>query len=246
MAVIIPALNESENLDFLLPLLRPLSVGQTLVCDNGSTDDTAAVTLRHGAEHVREPRRGYGAACFAGMRRLAPSRRIVVFVDADQGETATLLDRLVVPIQDGEADFVIGARVDDLREEGAATLPQRLCNRLMPALIRAGWGHRFTDLGPFRAVRRSALDAMNMQDRAYGWTIEMQIRAVELGLRIREVAIPHRKRRYGRNRISGTVRGVLLAAYWIVRTCGVMWVTRRRRQTRSDALGHRDHNGRAL
>lgn len=237
VAVIIPALNEARCLSTLLPMLKEMGLGQTLVCDNGSTDDTREIVEAHGAEWVYEPRRGYGAACFAGMRRLAPSSQTIVFLDADLSDDLTLLPSLVEPIASGESDFVIGARAAHLRERGSMTFPQIFANRLFPLLIKLGWGHSYADMGPFRAIGRASLEAISMRDRAYGWTIEMQIRAVELGLRIREIPVPYRKRR-GRSKISGTVRGVLLAAYWITRTCGALWLTKRSR-----LRGRGEHQG---
>lgn len=229
VAAIIPALDEAEALAALLPALARLPLGQMIVCDNGSTDNTRQVIERFGATWVFEPKRGYGAACYAGMDRLADSIDIVAFVDADQSRDVPLLASLVEPIARNEADFVIGARVRELRETAAATLAQRFGNWLMPKLIRWGWGHTFADLGPFRAIRRCSLEAMGMRDRAYGWTIEMQIRAVELGLRIRELRVPHRRRVHGRDKICGSVRGVALATYWIIRTCAWLWLTKSRR-----------------
>ena len=229
ISVIIPALNEAENLDTLLPELSALGFGQILICDNGSTDETRNVVERHGATWVYEPKRGYGAACYAGMEQLDPNSAIVLFMDADLSHDVELINRLADPIERDEADFVLGARDFALRESGSTTLSQRFANRLFPYLMYLGWGHRYQDMGPFRAIRRTSLDSVNMQDRAYGWTIEMQIRAVELGLRIREIAVPHRKRKYGRSKITGTVRGVALAAYWIILTCGRLWLTKRRR-----------------
>ena len=229
VAVVIPALNEAPNLDILLPQLSTVSVGQMLVCDNGSTDATRGISETHGAHWVYEPRRGYGAACAAGIARLAPAITIVAFMDADLSDDAALLGELVAPITSGECDLVLGAREPDLRERGSTTLAQRFANWLFPTLIKLGWGHAYSDLGPFRAIRRSSLEAIDMQDRAFGWTIEMQIRAVELGLGIREIAVPYRKRQLGESKISGTIRGVLTTAYWITRTCAVLWLTKRRR-----------------
>jgi len=229
VALIIPALNEEKNLTELLPQLAAMGLGQVLVCDNGSTDSTRGVVEAAGATWVYEPKRGYGAACYAGMRRLGDAIDVVAFLDADLSDDASRLPDLVAPILRDDCDLVIGARAAALREPGSTTIPQRFANWLMPLMIRLGWGHRFTDLGPFRAIRRTSLDAIDMQDRAYGWTIEMQIRAVELGLRIREVPVAHRNRRHGKSKISGTIRGVALAAYWIIRTCTVLWWTKRRR-----------------
>jgi glycosyltransferase involved in cell wall biosynthesis len=229
VAVIIPALNEAESLQGLLPLLASSSLGQILVCDNGSTDATRELVEAYNASWVYEPKRGYGAACFAGVQRLAPSIEIVVFMDADLSDDVVSLPKLVEPVAGDESDLVLGARVPRRRETGSTTLAQRFANRLFPALIKLGWGYRYTDLGPFRAIRRSSLEAIGMADRAFGWTIEMQIRAVELGLRIREIPVAYRKRQRGRSKISGTTGGVLRAAYWISRTCALLWLTKRRR-----------------
>ena len=228
VAVIIPALNEAKSLTRLLPQLARMGLGTILVCDNGSTDTTRAVTEAHRAEWVYEPMRGYGSACWAGMERLAPHVEIVVFLDADLSDDPTLLPELAAPILRDECDFVVSTRVASLRERGAMTFPQRVANVLFPVLIRWGWGFRYTDMGPFRAIRKSSLDRIGMKDRAFGWTIEMQIRAVELGLRIRELPVPYRKRE-GRSKISGTIRGATLAAYWIIRTCAMLWFTKRKR-----------------
>jgi glycosyltransferase involved in cell wall biosynthesis len=228
VAVIVPALNEAQSLSALLPVLKEMQLGQIIICDNGSTDDTRKIVETNGALWVHEAKRGYGAACFAGMEHLASSSRIVVFLDADLSDDASLLRSLVEPIANDECDFVVGSRVARLREPGSMTFPQVFANWLFPLFIRGGWGYRYTDMGPFRAIRRSSLEAVDMQDRAYGWTIEMQIRAVELSLRIRELPVSYRKRT-GRSKISGTIRGVVLAAYWITRTCGMLWLTKRRR-----------------
>jgi glycosyltransferase involved in cell wall biosynthesis len=233
-AVIIPALNEARNLEVLLPELRRYNLAQILVCDNGSTDDTPQVVETLGAACVFEPRRGYGSACFAGMRRLAREIEIVVFIDADLSDDPRRLPDLVAAIARNECDLVIGARVRELREPQAAGFAQRFANRLFPILMRIGWGHRYRDMGPFRAIRRESLEAMNMRDRAYGWNIEMQIRAVEMGIRIREIPVPHRRREFGKSHISGNVRGVARAAYWITRTCVTMWMTKRRRFARGE------------
>ncbi len=228
-AVIIPSLNEAESLKDLLPILNKLSLRQILVCDNGSTDQTREVVDANGATWVYEPKKGYGAACFAGMQQLASDIEIVVFLDADLSDDPLLIRELVAPIVDGQCDFVLGSRVKRLREPGAMTVPQRFANWLFPVFIKIGWSHRYTDMGPFRAIRKSSLEAIDMQDRAYGWTIEMQIRAAELGLRIREIEVPYRKRPKGPSKVSGSIRGVILAAYWITRTCSGYWLTKKRR-----------------
>ena len=228
VAVVIPALNEAESLRTLLPTLRAMSLDQIIVCDNGSTDATREVVESNQCDWVYEPRRGYGAACFAGMRQLADTIHIVVFLDADLSDEPSRLLDLVSPIIAGECDFVVGTRESALREPGSMTFPQRVANIIFPTLLWIGWGFRYTDMGPFRAIARWALDRIDMKDRAYGWTIEMQIRAVEENLRILEIPVPYRKRK-GRSKISGTVRGVALATYWIIRTCAVLFVTKGRR-----------------
>jgi len=230
-AVIIPALNEAANLTILLRHLQTMKVGQILVCDNGSTDNTKRIVQDAGAQWVFESRRGYGAACFAGMGSLRNSIDIVAFLDADLSDDEQRLPDLVEPIANGAADFVVSARVPRLRQPGSMTFPQLVANALFPAFLRIGWGFHYTDLGPFRAIRRSALEQIGMKDRAYGWTIEMQIRAVELGLRIRELPVTYSKRG-GKSKISGTVHGTVRAAYWITRTCLGLWWTRRARRAR--------------
>ncbi|MHC5111076.1 MAG: glycosyltransferase family 2 protein, partial [Planctomycetota bacterium] len=147
-AVIIPALNEADSLRSLLPILSGMKLGQILVCDNGSTDDTPTVIGAHGATHIVEPVRGYGAACWAGMEALADTIDVVVFLDADLSDDPHLLPEFVRLIETGPLDFVVSSRVASLREPGAMTFPQRVANILMPFAIRVGWGFRYTDLGP--------------------------------------------------------------------------------------------------
>ena len=154
---------------------------------------------------------------------------MVVFLDADLSDDVSKLSELVTPILANDFDFVLGARVTSLRETGSETFPQRVANWLFPLMIRLGWGFKFSDMGPFRAIRRNCLDVMDMQDRAFGWTIEMQIRAVELGLRIKEIPVPYRKRSMGKSKISGSLIGASRAAYWIIKTCAWLWITKRRR-----------------
>lgn len=227
-AVIIPALNEAENLAVLVPELLACGVGQIIVGDNGSSDGSAEVAADCGASVAHEPRRGYGAACWAAMQRLREDIDVVVFLDADLADDHSLIGELVSPIAKDRIDLVIGARARRLRVQGSMTLPQVFGNLLATTLIRVGWGQRYTDLGPFRAIRRKCLDKIGMRDRAFGWTVEMQIRAVECDLRIAEIEVPYAKRR-GKSKISGTVKGVVLAGYWILGTCGWLWWTRKRR-----------------
>lgn len=215
IAVIIPALNEAPSIGRVLDDI-PEWVDDTIVADNGSHDETAAVAEAHGARVVREPRRGYGAACQAGIRALRQTD-VVVFLDGDYSDYPDEMAALVDPIASGQAEFVVGSRVLGRREPGALTIQARWGNWLTCTLLRLFWGIRFTDLGPFRAIRHDVLRALDMRDNDYGWTVEMQIKAAQRGLRCLEVPVRYR-RRIGRSKISGTVRGVIAAGTKILAT----------------------------
>jgi glycosyltransferase involved in cell wall biosynthesis len=217
VGVVIPALNEERSLAELLPILAGLGLGQVVVGDNGSTDGTTRVVNANGFDAVFEPRRGYGAACAAAIAALQTEIQIVVFIDADLADDPRRIVDLVVPIQADRADLVIGYRDPAMRAPGSMSVAQRFGNWLATRLIRLGWGMRYHDLGPFRAIARSALDSMQMRDRAYGWTVEMQVRAVQMNLRIEQIPVAYRKR-VGVSKISGTIRGVCLAGYYILTT----------------------------
>ncbi len=213
VAVVIPALNEERSIAGVLAAVPPW-VKQIIVVDNGSTDRTAQIALSTGAQVVYEPRRGYGAACLAGMAALQ-NPDVVVFLDADGSDDPRRMDRLVGPIARGDVDMVIGSRVLGGPEPGALSLPQRRGNALACWLMRLFWGVRYTDLGPFRAIRHRALRRLAMDARGYGWTIQMQLRTARLGLEVAEVPVPYR-RRIGISKISGTWRGVLGAGFKIL------------------------------
>ena len=238
VAVIIPALNEEASLPLVLADLP--RVGRVIVVDNGSSDGTAEVARRMGATVVAEPRRGYGAACLRGLAALgeavkggaAPPRsgdrsnarpsvaaapRVVVFLDADYSDYPELLPQLVRPILDGRADFVLGSRLAGVRQRGAMPPQSVFGNRLSCCLMRWLFGARYTDLGPFRAIDYPSLCRLNMVDRNFGWTVEMQIKAARAGLRIHEVAVPYRCR-VGKSKISGTLTGTVKAGYKILYT----------------------------
>jgi glycosyltransferase involved in cell wall biosynthesis len=214
--LIIPALNEERSLPHVLAQL-PIAVHTVIVVDNGSTDDTAEVAKKFGAIVVSEPRRGYGSACLAGIRALPADAEIVAFVDADFSDHPSDLDLVMAPIERGEADLVIGSRVLGTRERGALLPQARVGNWLAATTIHLLFGHRYTDLGPMRAVRRGALDRLGMRDLTFGWTVEMQVRALLSRLRVLEVPVSYR-RRIGRSKITGTLKGTLLAGWKILST----------------------------
>ncbi|MDQ3280182.1 MAG: glycosyltransferase family 2 protein [Acidobacteriota bacterium] len=219
-ALILPALDEEHAIGALLCAIDRTRVRDVIVGDNGSRDGTAEVARGYGAEVVHVAERGYGAACAGALTRLRDDVDVVLFMDADGSDDPAEMESLLAPIERNEADLVIGAR--RVVEKGALTPQQRFGNWLATRLITRLYGYRYSDLGPFRAIRRELLDRIAMRDRRYGWTVEMQIRALQLGARVTEVPVRYRKR-VGKSKISGTVRGVVLAGYWILRT---IWVNR--------------------
>lgn len=220
--LVIPALNEEDSIGEVLRHVPSHLISHIIVCDNASTDRTALVAAQYGAIVVRELERGYGAACLRGLteaRKYAPD--VIVFIDADYSDFPEEMSLLVAPILDGTADMVIGSRSlgDNIGQvEKGAFLPQaRFGNWLATTLIRLIWGVRFSDLGPFRAIRWDALERLEMRDRNFGWTVEMQIKAAQQCLRCTEVPVSYRTR-IGHSKITGTVKGTILAGYKILWT----------------------------
>ena len=216
ISIIIPAYNEESSIGLVLDALPQEKLHEIIVVDNGSTDATARVAQEHGARVVKEPRKGYGSACLKGIDELdAPD--IVVFIDGDFSDFPEEIVLLISPIETGEKDFVLGSRMI-LPKSQLALLPQaRYGNRLAVFLIKLFFKHEFTDLGPFRAIRYSSLMSIGMKDMDFGWTVEMQIKAVRNGLRIREVPVNYRKR-VGISKITGTVSGTFRAGTKIIYT----------------------------
>ena len=214
ISIIIPAYNEESSIGLVLDALPQEKLHEIIVVDNGSTDATARVAEEHGARVVKEPRKGYGSACLKGIDELdAPD--IVVFIDGDFSDFPEEIVLLIGPIETGEKDFVLGSRMI-LPKSQLALLPQaRYGNRLAVFLIKLFFKHEFTDLGPFRAIRYSSLMSIGMKDIDFGWTVEMQIKAVRYGLRIQEVPVNYLKR-IGISKISGTVLGTFRAGTKII------------------------------
>ncbi len=218
IGLILPALNEEQALATVLDALPRSRFARLLVVDNGSTDATSAVARAHGAEVVEEPRRGYGRACLTGLAALGEDTDVVVFMDADGSDAPEDLPRLLEPILSGEADFVVGSRAAGRAQAGSLRWAQRGGNRLAVALIRILYGFRYTDLGPFRAIRWGSLQALGMRNTNYGWTVEMQVKALKHRLRVREVPVTYRRRAGGKSKVSGTVSGAVRAGAKILWT----------------------------
>ena len=223
IGAVIPAHNEEDNIGAVVRALRAVSeprgqpaVDEVVVCDNASSDATAERAALAGARVVEQPQPGYGIACQTAIAAL-PAVDVVLFVDGDQAFDVRQSVDLLAAIADG-ADVVIGSRVLGTVEPGAMSAPQVLGNRVAAVLIRLLWGKRITDLGPFRAVRADALRRLDMRDAAYGWTVEMQVKAIQHGMNLVECPVDTRRRRFGKSKVGGTVRGVVGASVGILST----------------------------
>ena len=214
--VVIPVLDEERALPHVLRDIPRPPVRRVIVADNGSTDDTVEVAHRHGAEVVHEPERGYGAACLKALAHLsADPPDIVVFLDGDYSDHPDELPLLIGPILDGEADMTIGSRAAGRAERGALSPQQRVGNVIACGALRLLYDVDYTDLGPFRAIRWSTLESLGMEDRNFGWTVEMQIKAARQKVPYREVPVSYRAR-IGVSKVSGTVRGAVGAGVKIL------------------------------
>jgi glycosyltransferase involved in cell wall biosynthesis len=215
--LVIPAWNEETSLPLTLSRVPAGLFAEVVVADNGSTDRTAEVARRAGARVVTAPERGYGAACLAALATLPPGTGTVVFLQADASEDPAEAPLLLEPIEAGLADLVIGSRTLGRAEEGSLEPHQRFGNALATWLLRLLYGHSYTDLGPFRAIRLEALNRLQMRERRYGWTIEMQVKALEQGLRVLEVPVTY-SRRVGVSKVSGNLRASVHAGFTILFT----------------------------
>jgi glycosyltransferase involved in cell wall biosynthesis len=214
IALIMPAKDEAAALPVVLSTI-PRAVDQLLVVNNGSTDNTAEVASKCGAYVIEEPRSGYGRACLAGLKVLEKSPPdIVAFADADGSDDLARIFDLMDPLLNEEADLVLGKRIPE--ESGALSLQQRFGNRLATFLIKLLWGYRYEDLGPMRVIKWASLQTLEMSDQNYGWTIEMQIRALQRGLRIKEIPVPYRRRVAGSSKVSRNLSGSLRAGIKII------------------------------
>ncbi|NAY92096.1 glycosyltransferase [Muricauda sp. JGD-17] len=215
--VIIPAINEGDSIAKVVSGL-PSSVSEIIVVDNGSTDNTMQNAKKAGATVISENRRGYGFACLKGLDYVAKQSKapdIIVFIDGDYSDYPEEMDKVVAPILEDGVDFVIGARKKALREPGSMTPQQVFGNRLATFLMKILFGARFTDLGPFRAIKYEKLKKLDMKDQTYGWTVEMQLKVLRNNMTYIEVPVRY-KRRIGVSKVSGTVKGTIFAGVKIL------------------------------
>jgi glycosyltransferase involved in cell wall biosynthesis len=213
ISVVIPALDEEQAIGSVIQDVPGELVEEIIVADNGSTDDTVVRAEAAGARVVYEPRRGYGAACLAGAEATRNSE-IIVFLDGDYSDDPRQLPVVAGPVLEGKADLVVGSRLRGKLAKGSMPWHGRLGNRIIVLLVRLLYGAAITDLGSFRAIRRATLFDLHMEQLTYGWPVEMVVKAAKKGWRIQSVPVPYR-RRLGKSKVSGTVRGSIMAAYYM-------------------------------
>jgi glycosyltransferase involved in cell wall biosynthesis len=218
ISVVIPALNEEEPIAQVVREVVATKIPrEIIVVDNGSTDQTAERGRNAGARVVSAAR-GYGRACAAGVAAVSGECELIVFLDGDGSDVPQFMSALVEPIVNGTHDFVIGSRIRGKREPGSMNAQQLFAGYLAGFLIRALYGVRYTDMSPFRAIRRDALEKLTMREETYGWNLEMQMKAARIGLRVLEIPVDHRCRMGGVSKVSGTFRGTFVASFRIIAT----------------------------
>ncbi len=223
VSVIIPALNEAESIGQVVASMPWARIAECIVVDNGSTDATGALAAQAGARVIQAPR-GYGSAMRAGVAAALPASEILVFLDGDGADAVEYMAKLVDPIAAGEADFVLSSRIAG-RAPGSMLPSQMFAAHLISALVRLLYRFRYTDMSAFRAIRRTSLETMGMHEMTFGWNLEMQIKAVQQGLRIREIPLPYRCRIGGESKVSGNLKASFQAG---TRIFGVFFRVRRR------------------
>lgn len=217
--VIIPAFNESKSIGKVIADI-PDIVAEIIVVDNASTDNTGDLAREKGATVLRENRKGYGYSCLKGMDYISNKARqndIIVFLDGDYSDFPAEIELLIYPIMSSGFDMVIGSRVLGDRQKGSMLFQQIAGNWLATTLIKLFYKAHFTDLGPFRAITWNALQQINMKDKTFGWTVEMQVKAAKLKLKFTEIPVSYRKR-IGVSKVSGTIKGTIMAGYKILLT----------------------------
>jgi glycosyltransferase involved in cell wall biosynthesis len=218
VSVVIPALNEAENIAAVVREMPWDLIRECIVVDNGSTDATASEAKAAGARVVCQPQRGYGRACAAGAAVADAGSNILVFMDGDGSDVPTEMGQLLQPILAGDCDFVMGSRMRGKREPGSMLTSQMFAGWLAGLLLRLLYRVSYTDMGPFRAITREALNRLQMREQTYGWNLEMQMRAAQCNLRIREIPVSCRKRAGGISKVAGSLSGSIRAAIRISQT----------------------------
>ncbi len=235
VSVVIPCLDEQESIGDVVRDVLVQGVNEVIVVDNGSTDATAERARAAGARVVEEPQRGYGRACATGARLIRTDADVICFLDGDGSDVPASLPDVIGPIVRDEADFVMGSRLRGRRERGSMTPQQIVAGWLAGRLLGLVYGAHFTDMSPFRAIRADALPRLGMTERTYGWNLEMQIRVAASGLRLREIAVDHRRRRGGSSKVSGNLVASVTAAIAIASTFARLTWTLQKTNRRSYA-----------